>query len=266
MTNPAETYESYMVPVLFRPWAERLLERARPRPGERVLDVATGTGIVARTLAARAGPDAKVTGLDLSPAMLEVARAAAEKEGATIEWREGRAEELPFPDDSFDLVTCQFALMFFTDRQKALSEMRRVLDRDGRAVFSVFQPIDRHPFYETLNRAIERRLGTPGVLDIFALGDADELRALLSNAGFRDVEIEQASLTSRFPEPDAFLAGEIDVDTAAIPAMQHLDAAGRKAVTEAIRADMEEALRKATDDGHVALTFHVHLVSARVGE
>jgi SAM-dependent methyltransferase len=112
MSNPAEGYESCMVPTLFGSCAANLIQAANPKPGERVLDVGCGTGIVARQVASRLAGSATVTGFNLSPNMLAVAKAAAEREGLQIEWREGNAEQLPFPDSSFDLVLCQFALMF----------------------------------------------------------------------------------------------------------------------------------------------------------
>lgn len=261
--NPAETYESYMVPALFAPWAAYLLQSAMPEAGQRVLDVACGTGIVARRAASRLGSGGRASGLDVSPNMLAVARAAAEREGLSIEWREGRAEALPFPDGSMDLVLCQFALMFFADRPAALAEMRRVVGDRGRVVLSVMQGLDRHPFYQALHRTIQRRLGASGVEEIFALGDSGQLRALLLEAGFRHVEIEQASMTSRFPSPEGFLAGEIDVDTAAIPSMQHLDAETRRAVAESLREEMEAPLKAVTENGHVVLTFHAHVASAK---
>jgi len=108
--NPAQTYEDYLVPHQFRPWTEELLARATPALGERVLDVACGTGIVARTVVQRLGEDATVTGLDLNPAMIDVARAAAEQEGVVIAWHVGRADALPFPDGTFDLVLIQQGL------------------------------------------------------------------------------------------------------------------------------------------------------------
>jgi ubiquinone/menaquinone biosynthesis C-methylase UbiE len=138
MSNPAEGYESYMVPTLFGPWATNLIEAADPQPGERVLDVGCGTGIVARQVASRLGAKGAITGLDLSSDMLTVAKAAAEREGAAIEWRKGSAEQLPFPETSFDLVLCQFALMFFADKAAALAEMRRVVTGGGRVLVSVW--------------------------------------------------------------------------------------------------------------------------------
>lgn len=261
MTNPAEGYEGYMVPTLFGPWATNLIQAADPRPGERVLDVGCGTGIIARQVASRLGAGGTITGLDLSPNMLAIARTAAAREGvAIIEWREGSAEQLPFPESSFDLVLCQFALMFFADKAAALTEMRRVATENGRVLLSVWQGLDRHPFYQTLHNVIQERLGMSALQDIFGLGSADELRALAMGAGFRRVEVEPISMTARFPNPDGFLAGEIDVDTAAIPSMQHLDAQARQAIVAAISADMESPLKEVTHDDHVVIQYHAHIV------
>jgi SAM-dependent methyltransferase len=262
MDNPAETYERYMVPVLFAPSAERLLDLVRPRPGERVLDVGCGTGIAARRAALRVRPGGRVVGLDASAGMLAVARAAAAGEQLAIDWREGRAEALPLADGTVDLVLSQYALMFFADRPAALTEMRRVLADAGRVALSVFQDLARHPFYERLDRVIERRLGASGVRDIFALGDATALGDEVAKAGFARVEIEPLSLLARFPDPETFLAGEIDVDTAAIPAMQHLDTAARAALTAGIQSEMADTLRSVTVAGHVELPFHAHVVRA----
>ncbi len=260
--NPAETYEHYMVPALFAPAAEHLLAVARLRPGERVLDVGTGTGIVARLAAPNVGSLGTVTGLDASPDMLSVARASALADGLSIDWHEGQAEALPYPDQRFDLVLSQFALMFFADRRAALTEMRRVLAPGGRATLSVFAGIDRHPFYVALDEAIARRLGTSAVGAIFALGDADALGEALVQAGLREVAIEPCVITARFPHPAGFLAGEIDVDTAAIPAMQGLDPAARRELTAAIEQDMAEPLRAVTEGETVHLPFHVLIARA----
>jgi ubiquinone/menaquinone biosynthesis C-methylase UbiE len=263
MSNPAETYESYMVPPFFAPWAARLIQAANPLPGERVLDVGCGTGIVARRVTPHVGSKGKVVGLDLNPNMLTVARTQAEQEGARIEWHEGQAEKLPFPSGSFELVLCQFALMFFSDRSAALAEMHRVLTDDGRVSLSVWQGLEQHPFYQKLDAAIQQRLGMSALQDIFALGDSHELRTLLKRAGFHDIAIEPVTMTARFPNPEGFLAGEIDVDTAAIPAMQHLDAQARQKITTAIREDMEAPLHQVTEGDYVVLPFHAQIVYAR---
>ena len=262
MANPAEGYESYMVPTLFGPCARILIQKADPKPGERVLDVGCGTGIVAREVASRLGTTATVTAVDPSANMLAVARAVAAEEGLTIKWREGNAEELPFHDDAFDLVLCQFALMFVADKAVALSEMRRVVNGSGRVLISAWRGLDRHPFYQTLYNVIQQRLGMSALQEIFALGDADALRSLALAAGFRFVEIKPFSLTAGFPNPEAFIAGEIEVDTAAVPSMQHLDSKAREAIVRAITKDMQPPLKELTSDNHVVMPFHGSLIRA----
>jgi SAM-dependent methyltransferase len=259
MTTPAETYERFMVPVLFEPLAHQLLEIARPQAGERILDVGCGTGIVARRVAAALGPEATVTAIDRAPPMLEVARKTSEHEGVHIQWLEGSAEDLPLPDETFDLVLSQAALMFFTDPPQAVVEMHRVMKPNARVAISVFQSIEQHPFYQALHHLIEDRLGNSGVADIFALGNSDHLRTLLERAAFHDVEIVPVSVTANFGPPEQFIAGEIEVDTAAIPAMQHLNEQERAALRATIREQMTEPLNEVTTDGEVVITFHAQI-------
>lgn len=260
--SPAEAFERFAVPALFAPAAERLLATARPLPGERVLDVGTGTGIVARLAAERVEPTGSVSGLDLSAEMLNVARNAATQVGLRIDWHQSRAESLPFPEGSFHLVLSQFALMFFSDRSTALAEMWRVLAPGGRVALSVFQGIERHPFYVALNQAIALRLGMPTVAAIFALGDAEALGESLSRAGFRDITIEPLSMIAHMGPPEMFLAGEIELDTAAIPSMQGLEPVERQTLIAAIAAEMAEPLRAVTDDGEVVMEFHTLIARA----
>jgi ubiquinone/menaquinone biosynthesis C-methylase UbiE len=185
-TNPAEVYELLFVQALSAPWGEDLLRRTVPRPGERVLDVACGTGIVARLAAPLVGPAGRVLGVDPNVEMLEVARTAAAPEGAVIEWCEGHAEALPVEDAAFDLVCCQVGLMFFEDRAAGLREMRRALTPAGRVAVSVAQGIEHQPpLYAALDEIITRHFGTPILAPtIFGFGNAGDLRALLQGAGF----------------------------------------------------------------------------------
>lgn len=263
MSFPAEWYEQEMVPALFAPWAALLMRAADARPGERVLDVACGTGIVARRIAPCVGSQGAVTGLDANPDMLRVAEAAARREDHAIEWRLGQAEMLPFPDGSFDLIVCQFGLMLFRDRHAALAEMHRALRVGGRVALSVWQGLERHPFYQALHDESLRRLGVSGVGQAFSLGDAAELRGLLVEAGFQQVELESASITARFAHPEALLAWELDVDPASAPALQSLDAAARQAIMDTLRQDMQAPLRAALWGDQAVLPFHAHIARAR---
>ena len=137
-----------------------------------------------------------------------------------------------------------------------------MLRRGGRLVLNVWQGLDRHPFYETLHDAIQRRLGTSALDSIFALDDPSVLRTLLTDAGFQRVQIDPVSMTSRFPHPDVFLAAEIELDTAAIPSMQNLTPAQRQAMVAAISEDMKGPLHDRIQDDHVVLQFHANVVRA----
>jgi ubiquinone/menaquinone biosynthesis C-methylase UbiE len=138
----AENYHRYLVPAIFEPWAQDLVALAAPRPGERVLNVACGPGVVARPAARHAGSD-QVTGLDINPGMVTLARSLPSE--LRISWQEGSALQMPLPDDSFDVVLCQQGVQFFADRAAGLREMGRVLARDGRVVLAVWGPIEQLP-------------------------------------------------------------------------------------------------------------------------
>lgn len=262
-TNPAESYERYFVGPLFAPCAARLVELVAPKPGERVLDLACGTGIVARHVARRVGPTGAVTALDINPHMLAVAREAAAKEGARIDFYEGKAEALPFPDNSFDLVTCQHAFQFFEGRTTAAAEIRRILAPGGRAAIATWQGLSQHPFYAQIDRLMLERFGISGVGQIFSFGDAAELESLLSGAGLQGVTVEPMSIRSAFPNPDQFLAIEIDIDVAAVPSMQQMTPTERLAVVAELQTELAPSLQRYIHDGEVRMEFHAQLATGQ---
>ena len=157
--NAAESYERY-VRLLMEPWVHCLVDVAALQTAEHVLDVACGTGFVARLAAARVGVKGRVVGLDLNTSMIEAARTASGRDAATtIEWRTGDAAALPFEDSIFDVVLCQQGVQFFPDRVRALREMRRVLRPEGRLAFTVWRAIGDTPYLEALTDALSRHLG-----------------------------------------------------------------------------------------------------------
>ena len=195
-----ELYQKYLVPAITAKWAEDLVGRAQPRAGEEVLDVACGTGVVAR-LASRRMTQGHVTGLDLNKGMLAVARTLP-SEGAPIDWIEGSALDLPFPAGKFDLVLCQLGLQFFPDQGRALREMRRVLSPSGRVALSVYSPIERTPGANAFVLALDRVLG-PTASKIkrgeHSFNAPDELQELLIDAGFAEVEVQTVVQQIAFP-------------------------------------------------------------------
>lgn len=196
--DAANAYEALFVQALFRQWAPKIMDTAQIQPGQRVLDVACGTGILAREVASRTGPTGHVAGLDLSPGMLAVAKELA----PGVEWRQGAAESLPFPDQSFDTVVSQFGLMFFTDRRQALREMLRVMIPGGRLVVAVWDSLDNTPAYAAEVALLERVAGRQAADALrapFVLGDRQALATLFADAGAASVEITTHNGTARFP-------------------------------------------------------------------
>src|SRR5688500_6497077 len=178
-----EMYESYLVSPLFRPWAEMTLDALELSEGDRVLDIACGTGIVARMAKERLGDDGYVVGVDISSDMLAVARAVA----PGIDWREGNAVALPIYDgEKFEVVVCQQGLQFVSDKAAAVAQMRRALAKEGRLAIATWLSDDEIPLFRELRRVAERHLG-PITDQRYSLGDATSLEMLLRTAGLHDV-------------------------------------------------------------------------------
>src|SRR6202165_5567933 len=155
----AGTYDEVYVPRLFIPWARLLLERAGLRPGEAVLDIATGPGTVARLAAGRVGPMGRVGGADLSEAMIAIAKAKSPSVGAaTIEYLVSPAAPLPVEDGGFEVVTCQQRLQFFPDRPAAIREMHRALKPGGRVAAAVWREIALQPYFAAVDAALRECL------------------------------------------------------------------------------------------------------------
>jgi SAM-dependent methyltransferase len=208
MTDAARAYEALFVPALFEQWPPVLADLARIQPGERVLDVACGTGVLARYVAQRVGPGGRVVGLDPNAGMLTVAREHA----PALEWRLGMAESLPFRDGSFDAVVSQFGLMFFSDRARAVREMLRVLAPRRRLVVAVWDALENNPAFAAEVDLLARLAGQPAADALaapFALGDPAVLRELFAEAGAESVEVATHRGTARFPSIRVVLEADL---------------------------------------------------------
>jgi ubiquinone/menaquinone biosynthesis C-methylase UbiE len=204
-TRASAGYERVMVPAVFASWAKDLVETATPTPGLRVLDVACGTGIVARLAAAQVGSTGRVVALDANEPMLVVARAQPAPIGAQIEWRQGDATKLPFADEEFERVLCQHGLQYFPERAAALREMRRVLAPDGQLAASVFS---RSIGYEIFERTAAGFVGEQAAAimrEPFALADLDELTRHIKGAELSIVRIHSKTLPAHFAAAGDFI-------------------------------------------------------------
>jgi SAM-dependent methyltransferase len=253
--DAATAYDTIMVPAMMEDWAIKVADAATLKPGERVLDVACGTGVVSRTALARVGPAGAVTALDPNRGMLAVAGRRA----PAVTWTHGAAEQLPFPDDAFDAVVSQFGLMFFQDRPRAVREMLRVLVPGGRFAVAVWDSLENIPAYAAEVAVIERLAGTRAADALrapFVLGDRDALAALFREAGAADVRVTTDRATARFPSLrillEADLRGWLPVMGVPLP---------EDTIQQILReADREMAVYVGSD-GTVAFDQSAHIVT-----
>jgi ubiquinone/menaquinone biosynthesis C-methylase UbiE len=250
-----ENYERFFVPAIGEPLARDLVRSANLAPGERVLDVACGTGIVARLAAREVRPNGAVAGLDINAEMLKVARAVSAE--LPIDWHEGAAESMRLADESFDVVFCQMGVQFMPDKSAALREMRRVVRSGGRVLVNVPTP---NPLFDVLETVMARHLPAARafVSKVFSLNDAAEIEGLFRTAGFSEVTTHQDSHALRLPMPREFLWQYVS----STPLAGALSAAGA-AVADAIEREVVAEWQPWVRDGGISHEQPVIVATAR---
>ncbi len=259
--SAADIYQEFFVPCLFGEWAPRVVRAAGVAPGDQVLDVACGTGVLVHAAAVKAGPSGSVVGLDINPDMLAVAARAAPPPPPRIEWRAGRAEALPFPDASFDRVVSQFGLMFFDDWAAALAEMWRVLRPGGTLVVAVWGALPATPGYAAMVDLLARLFGdeTADALRApYCLGDPDALKGLVDGAGIPNAKISSVEGHARFPSIDAW----VHVDIRGWTLADSIDDAQYERLRTAANRDLGRFL---TADGSVSFSHDAYFITAAKG-
>lgn len=252
--DAAQLYERYFVPALFQQWTGPVLDAAGVGTAtRRMLDVACGTGVLARAAAARIGADG-VAGLDPNEGMLAVARG----ESPAIDWRTGCAEALPFEDHSFDAVTCQFGLMFFTDQERGLREMLRVLRAGGRLAVAVWDEQAHAPGFADLTRLLDRIVGREAgdaLRAPFSLGNVEALRALFRKADIEDPAIATHRGTARFPTMSSWIHTNVR-------GWSFSDLVDDAQLAQLLEAAQREMSAYVGGTGEVAFDAHAHIVAA----
>ncbi len=252
--SAADVYDEFFVPSLFQQWATPVAHAAGIAPGHRVLDVACGTGVLAREAAVRAGQNGSVVGLDVNDGMLTVAR----RTRPHIHWETGKAEALPFADAEFDAVVSQFGLMFFEDRVAALKEMWRVLRPGGRLAVAVWDKMETSPGYVAMEQLLQRLFGDTAAQALqapFNLGDTDLLMSLFTQAGIPNAHVDTQIGVARFPSLRAWVHTDVKGWTLAdlIDDDQY----------ELLQREAQSALAAFVQDDHsVAFDAPAHIVSA----
>jgi ubiquinone/menaquinone biosynthesis C-methylase UbiE len=258
--DSAEAYERYLG-TAFRPFAEDLVRLAAISPGDRVLDVACGTGVVARQAAAAAGRTGSVVGLDINAEMLRVATAVSADIQPPIEWRQGDATRLPFAASAFDVITCEQGLAFFADPPAALAEMRRVLDDGGRVAVSVCRPVECSATYTILADALERHVGREAgtmMRSPFSRWTVGQFRQLFNAAGFADVRVRIEVASLRYPSIAELLRREAASSPLAGPI-----SAVPPDVRQNLVSDLESRLVDRVDDEGIVCGMEIFVATAR---
>jgi SAM-dependent methyltransferase len=248
-TTFTETYERVLVEPLFRPFAEQLIAHAGLRDGDSVVDVACGTGIVARIARERLGPEARIVGIDIAPAMLAVARTV----DPTIDWRQGNAVSLPVGGgERFTVATCHQGLQFVPDRAAAVREMRRVLAPGGRVAIATWCGLETLPAVRALNAVAERHVG-PIVDSRHSFGDGRALETVLTGAGFSRVRVTTAAHDVQFADGPLFAR----LNAMAVIGMSEkgkaMSDAERGELAARIAAESGDAIASATRNGMFVL-------------
>jgi SAM-dependent methyltransferase len=256
--DAAEIYERCVHRCILRPWVPHLLDVVGLRAGQNVLDVACGTGAVARVAAERLGASGRVTGLDLNAGMLAVARSLPVRPGAAIEWVERDALDTGLPDRSFDVVLCQQGLQFFPDKIQALREMHRVLVPRGRLAISVWRSTG--VYNVAVGNALRQHIGVDVASRFCASRDVPdevELRRLAVAAGFQDVTLRVQRMRVRLPAPQDFVLGHL----AATPVASDVKAMSDGA-RQALGCDVARQLCAYNERDGVAFPEEVNVVTA----
>jgi SAM-dependent methyltransferase len=201
-------YESLFVPALFEAWTKHLVEGAEIQEGSHVLDIACGTGVLARSALARAGATGRVVGADPAPGML----AAANEIEPAIDWVLCSAEALDVDDEVFDSIISQFGMMFFEDRQKSAEEMFRALKPGGSLAIAVWRSVEHNPAYADIISVLEEHVGTAAADALrlpYSLGNSDEVTAVLEGGGFANITVEAKTETATFPSSRQMVEAEL---------------------------------------------------------
>lgn len=253
-SEAAQVYEDFYVPALFAEWAPRVVQTAYINSGDKVLDVACGTGVVARYVEEQLQPGPQVIGIDLNEGMLAVAAGLYPE----IKWDQGNAEALPYEDGKFDAVVCQFGLMFFEDRSKALKEMMRVLKPGRHMALAVWDTLEHAPCFAALVELLQQQFGSEVANRLrapFALGDTKKLLSIFREAGIKTPHITTIKGQVQFPSIRSWIFTDVR-------GWAYSEFISDEQLEQLIAAAEEKLQRFIRPDEKVKFDISAHIVSA----
>lgn len=257
--NAAEFYDKLPARYILGPWSSGLVDAARLQFGERVIDLACGTGVVTREIATRLGPRGHVTGLDLNEGMLEVARGYGKTGDCDVDWIKASALDTGLPDAAYNVALCQQGFQFFPDKPKALAETRRILKSGGRLCFSIWA--ESGPYNDAVAEAVRVHLDDQTAqryLQTRHVPSAQDLRQMFAAAGFCDVSVVCSEMQIRLPDIATFVAEHL----LGVPIADKVRQLSDEART-ALAKDAAESMSQYKDGADAVVPDFINLVSAR---
>lgn len=250
-------YEQLFVPALFAPWTQHVIAGARIDDGSSVLDIACGTGVLARAALSRAGRKGRIVGVDPAPGMIA---AAAEIEPG-IQWLTCSAEDLQLDACTFDSVISQFGMMFFRDRQAATREMFRVLKPGGTVAIAIWNSVEHNPAYADVISVLQEQVGSAAADTLrlpYSLGNAEPVTSALDRSGFTNIGIETKIEMARFPSSRHMVEAEL---RGWLPLFDiHLK---EEKINQVLVASDRMLRKYATDSDEASFPTSAHIITAR---
>jgi ubiquinone/menaquinone biosynthesis C-methylase UbiE len=256
--NAAENYEKISARYILGPWAQVLVGAAELKGGEKILDLACGTGIVSRAAAEQLGASGHITGLDSNAGMLRVAQRIGVQGSCTTDWVEGNACDMPLEDGIFDALLCQQGLQYFPDQAKAISECYRVLRAGGRACFNIWAGAG--PYNEALARAIAMHIGDNEARQYSKSRDvptAASLWQIFEDTGFGKIDVTVKEMLVRLPEIKKFAISHLNGN----PISAAFNALSEDAQANLAR-DLAADIADFADGDDVVVPDSIHLICA----
>ena len=238
-TSAAEAFEKYLVPTIFGPWSEAMIDHAGTQEGHRLLAVGCGSGAAARYAAKTVGASGMVSAIDFNAGMISYARTL--DPSGHIDWHQGDVTDMPYDDNAFDVIVGNQLLQFLPEKEKGLAEMKRVLAKSGRLALTVYCAPHRNPAHAAVANALENHgIDSKGVVHPFSYGDPVVLGDLFQEAGFKDVSVVRKQMDSYFPSAENFIECLAAGGPSSRHALEQLDDTGLRELKAEVTAALAE--------------------------
>ena len=238
-TSAAEAFEKFLVPTIFGPWSKAMVNHAEAKVGDSFLDVGCGSGAAARYAKSIVGKFGSVSAIDLNEGMIAFAQMLDKNN--EIDWQKGDVTDMPYKDQSFNIVAGNQLLQFLPDKDKGLKEMKRVLKQGGKLALTIYCPKNKNPAHEAIAKALENNgVASKAVTHPFSFGDPILIGDLIQKAGFRDISVVRKQMDSYFNSAEHFIESLAAGGPSSRHALEQLDSSGLKKLKAEVTKSLTE--------------------------